>query len=1067
MDPAVVGARLASSLIAPVVKKLFRRDGPGAGLVDSPVRLSALVSFRGEKRTLAERDVRRLGAALVRQAGVASRGEAPFPASEETAVADALTDRLLALGDLDMDDVQAVRLGHGELARRLRALAPTPDHLSSDSGYFLDSLTEWACLHVLDFFTRRSTFVARTLVEQSRAHAELIARVDELIARAPRPDARDTAFERDYSAYVAKKHSQLTIYGIDVRNSPGRWPLDAAYLSLETTAAQSAPGARDAYRDDHPDEGATLSAGPAPADRVLARHERVLLRGVAGSGKTTLVQWLAVSAVANPADVMASAGHGTGTAGHGTGTAGHGMAYLAGRVPFVLPMRTLTRHGERLPPPSRFLSAVGCPLAGSQPDGWETRVLRAGRGLLLVDGIDEVPEAERTRTRAWLADLVDTFPGNRWLVTSRPSAVGENWLGDDHFTELTLSAMNPSDVAAFIHRWHAAAVTGTPDDDALLPVFEAQLLDAVRTKRDLGRLATNPLMCGLICALHRDRGGYLPDGRRELYEAALSMLLRRRDRERDMAVPELAEEPQLRLLQRLAYWLIRNGRTEMDRSRAESVIGDALPLVPAVAALGDARAVLRYFLVRTGLLREPVPGTIDFVHRTFQDYLGARAAVESGDFGLLTGHAADDQWADVIRMAVAQARPREAEELLKLLIAEGDRAASDRSRARAHLLAMACTEHAVELEPPTRAAVESRASELIPPTSVSEARSLAEVGPLVLELLPGPDGLSDDEAVGVTGTAALVGTDAAIPLLARYRDHPNATVRLQLAAAWRRFDAEQYARDVLSRLDTAEFFVTATTDEQLSLLSTLGPVPKLSVLGPHDGERVVAALPADVREVILMQNPRLRSVEPFSRLRPLTRISLYDCPSLTDLSPLSDLRLDEVNLTDTTVTGLTRLTTLRRLDVLAPIPAERLDEALPVDAPLTELVLGRDALATTGLRGLSRWTTLNWLMLSEGTGPVSVADWAEIGDLPALTRMSVHRDTLHSLGCAPVLASVEAVYVTNMSGGEDLSELTRVFPEARTVHLVPARRDTFGTDRYEGLFPRAEVVLRQGRPSIT
>ena len=44
-------------------------------------------------------------------------------------------------------------------------------------------------------------------------------------------------------------------------------------------------------------------------------------------------------------------------------------------------------------------------------------------------------------------------------------------------------------------------------------------------------------MCGLICALHRDRLGYLPQGRRELYGAALSMPLIRRDRERDITEP--------------------------------------------------------------------------------------------------------------------------------------------------------------------------------------------------------------------------------------------------------------------------------------------------------------------------------------------------------------------------------------------------------------------------------------------------------------------------------------------------------------------------------------------------
>lgn len=84
MDPALLGTRLASGAVAPLVRKLFVRDGPGAGLVERPVRLSALVSFRGEKRALTDRDVRGLAARLIRQA-VASPGEPPFPPDEETA----------------------------------------------------------------------------------------------------------------------------------------------------------------------------------------------------------------------------------------------------------------------------------------------------------------------------------------------------------------------------------------------------------------------------------------------------------------------------------------------------------------------------------------------------------------------------------------------------------------------------------------------------------------------------------------------------------------------------------------------------------------------------------------------------------------------------------------------------------------------------------------------------------------------------------------------------------------------------------------------------------------------
>ncbi|SCK35313.1 Predicted NTPase (NACHT family) [Streptomyces sp. SceaMP-e96] len=620
MDPSAVGVRLASGVVAPLVRKLFVKEGPGAGLVAKPVRIAGLVSFKGERRTLSDKDLRKLAAELVdRAVRTAGPGERPLAADEERAVAEALATTLHGLGDLDMDDVQAVRLGATALAARLEAARPHAVHgLSRDAELLHATLLGTACLHIVHFFTQRSAFVARTLVQQSRSLDSLITLIDEFLERHPSPRAADAAFERGYLAYIARKHGRLTIYGIDLAHSPDRWPLDAAYMSLEATA----PAAREVTAVGPFDGvggpgGAPPAPVPVPADQALAGRDRVLLRGVAGSGKSTLVQWLAVSCTKAPGETA--------------------LPHLYSRIPFVLPLRTLARDGAPLPTPDRFLASVGCPVSGSQPEGWADRVLTSGRALLLIDGLDEIPDRERELTRRWLRDLTDAFPDNLWLVTSRPSAVRDDWLTADGFGELTLSAMSRAEVAAFIGRWHDAARCDAEDPERL-DAYEQSLLAAVHTKQDLARLATNPLMCGLICALHRDRRGYLPTGRKELYDAALGMLLSRRDRERDMAAPtgiELSDEPQIQLLQRLAYWLIRNGRSELDRERAERILGEALPAVPAAAEQGDATAIFRHLLLRSGLLREPAPGAVDFVHRTFQDYLGAKAAVEDGDFGLL------------------------------------------------------------------------------------------------------------------------------------------------------------------------------------------------------------------------------------------------------------------------------------------------------------------------------------------------------------------------------------------------------------------------------------------------
>ncbi|WP_405724554.1 NACHT domain-containing protein [Streptomyces sp. NBC_01537] len=825
------------------------------------------------------------------------------------------------------------------------------------------------------------------------------------------PTDPDTDFEVRLADYTARRHGTLTIFGVDLSDSSrAEWPLDAAYLSLEAAASDRRAGEYSTAR---------APAPPQPADQALAGHDRVLLRGVAGSGKTTLVQWLAVCAARQDL--------------------GEHLHHLRDRIPFVLPLRTLIRR-EELPAPAFFLSAVRNPLAEAQPPGWASRVLAAGRALLLIDGIDEIPEPDRERVRVWLRDLLAAFPGNLWLVTSRPSAVADSWLAADGFTELTLSPMSRDDITAFVARWHAAVRTTVqdPDERSRLAAYETSLLAALRTKQDLGRLATNPLMCGLISALHRDRRGYLPHGRKELYDAALSMLLARRDRERDLDV-QLTEEPQIQLLQKLAYWLIRNGQAEMDRADALDLIAAALPAMPAVAALGNARQVYDHFLLRSGLLREPADGTVDFVHRTFQDYLGAKAAVEERDFDLMVRNAHHDQWEDVIRLAVAHARPAERARLLRKLIARGDRTKSHRTRL--HLLATACLEHATELDPAVRTEVEQRAAALIPPRSYEDAGALAAAGPVVLELLPGPEGLTYREAELVVAAASFTASDAAIPLLARFLSHTSAVVQAQLATSWPRFDTVRYGTEIIARLPEGETYFVAQSPLELDILHSLGGRPNMAVNGAFGPDRLLAGLSTGrLAQLALQHNPELDGLALIAGLPGLRGLRLKDCPRISDLSPLAALSLDSLSLEAMPgvagLQGLSALTKLRGIEIQQHIPGTSLT-ALPRAAPLTFLKFTTGALLTTGLRGLAHWPTLERLSIASTAGELAPSDWAEAAALPALTVLTLDGGVINGpLAAISPWPLIQHLHLYDITADDNYAALPRCFPGLLSLSVL-------------------------------
>jgi hypothetical protein len=502
-------------------------------------------------------------------------------------------------------------------------------------------------------------------------------------------------------------------------------------------------------------------------------------------------------------------------------------------------------------------------------------------------------------------------------------------------------------------------------------------------------------MCGLICALHRERRGYLPTGRAELYDAALTMLLARRDRERGMGAVdgvELGEEAQLEILQRIAYALVLSARSEMDLDTAEGIVERCLPAVVAASQQGDAPTILRTLLLRSGLLRQPAPGVVDFVHRTFQDYLGARYAVEEGHLDVLDAKADDAQWEDVIRMAVAHARPRERATLIRRLLS--------RDSARTTLLALACLEQAAAIDPAVRAEVETQAALLIPPPTENAAKNLAKAGPLVLELLPGPAGLSESEARKVTVTASLLAADepdGAFAVLRRYRDHPSLDVRRQLVGTWHRFDAREYATEVLDHCDRNDLFLTCTTREQRAALRHMRPWHQLAFRGPVALEELVASVNdlGAVNSLLLADNPSATSLGSLSVLSGLELLALNNCSVAFGLDRLADLPLTALQL---------------------------------ISVP-----------QIIGLRHLRKLTSL----FLHGHVP-DAAVWEEIASAPVLRSLYLPTEYHSHLSSMPELPGLTDLELTGMPSKESLRRLTTRLPGLKRLAVTrvpPSERD--------------------------
>ncbi|MEU8232061.1 NACHT domain-containing protein [Actinoplanes sp. NPDC048967] len=736
------------------------------------------------------------------------------------------------------------------------------------------------CVQLVEYTASRPEFVRSAGIETIRRLEEIRqeARDRQLAAEQDTAEAR---FERSYLRRVAVKLNQLRLFGVTV-NRAKPYPLSTAYLNLTVTRAA-------AYRVPKGGSSAFDAALQAPSlrvDEAFGRTRRVLVRGEAGSGKTTLLQWLAVVLAARSPETPPG---------------------WEGKVPFLLPLRRYA--ATALPHVDDFAREAGVALAGGAPDGWIRKVLQHGDGVVLIDGVDELPEVRREEIRSWLADLVDTFPTAHFVVTSRPPAAPNAWLESDNFESLTLLPMTQPDVRLFISYWHLAMgeAAGDKEMQQRLADDEGDLIEKMAQRRSLRQLATNPLLCALICALHHDRLRDLPRDRNTLYRAALEMLLVRRDRERAVVALDITQDQQEEILQRLGYWMLRNRLNEVDRNAAEERIRSYLKGMGTSTAPGD---VLTHLVTRSGVLGEPVEGRVDFIHRTFQDYLAAHALIDDGDLHVLVHNAHDPAWRDTAVMAMGIARRRERDEILRRLCARAD--AEPPYRRTLELLAGACLEQATSVDPKLEHAVRERLKRIMRPTSADDATELAQVGDIIFDLIPDPAGLSELEIGWFLHAVRGLGGDDSIPVLAALARNGVPAHQADLAATWPEdVVPEHYVDLVLKEVDADAAVFHAVGERRLQALTALPAVRRLKVSDVSG--KLVALADFPLLERLELERCNEPVVDALSHLRELR---LYVCQGSSQLLRGSLSELQELHILGgdgCAPENLARLRGLRRL----------------------------------------------------------------------------------------------------------------------------------------------------------
>ncbi|GAP94664.1 NACHT domain-containing protein [Leptolyngbya sp. NIES-2104] len=291
------------------------------------------------------------------------------------------------------------------------------------------------------------------------------------------------------------------------------------------------------------------------------------------------------------------------------------------------------------------------------PEGTTRKLLLAGKLLILLDGLDEVPTAYCDRAIEQIDRFVDRYDKNRFIASCRIAAYKG---GFPRFKDVTMANFDDEQMETFVRQWFRRE-----------PKIADQYWELLKSSdyKAVKELGQTPLLLTLLCAVY-DESQSLPKQRAALYGEALEVWLKKwaaeRRVHRDPIYQELNLQLEQVLLSEIAYQSFAEDQLFFSkRELTEQIRAFLVNNLNAPKHL-DAQATLYAIQVQQGILVERARDTFSFSHLTFQEYLTAQYIVDEQQLeALVTNHLTDFRWREVFLLVAGLLR--NADKLLELM----------------------------------------------------------------------------------------------------------------------------------------------------------------------------------------------------------------------------------------------------------------------------------------------------------------------------------------------------------------------------------------------------------------